>query len=686
MHSIIARLVAALHQLWNHLRIPESQSMLEAYATIMATVITLLLTVSMIPLQQCASQYSPTLLKYFLHDRKLRQYVVVLLGTLGIILLFLLFPINRPIMVAATVLVGWSFIELVRAVLRIATMLDPVEYLLPEAKKGVTAALDRAFRDAVQAKESSAGEWKQAFDQGSKVGGDYPNIRDPKLFVPTELQEAFKREIMPLKTLALRLSAAADYETFAELLRNLGELSRQYLIKRQEYKSYNDSLVWFLSEMFDDLIKNAEQNPNVLFSSALFETVRDCAITAIDVKVLGRAKGYNELQHPFSLLLNSSARRSLERKDTSRDYDAELAFADVGVALANRGLAQSAEKVAADLYGFGVACLGQNRLTTAVLFFKKLQRIFFLCLWNGKVYPEFDNPYGAFSAAVDLVLGKSIEMDLESSVTDPIFGIGYDVADTPNLSWICFAALFSPATSPEVLQTNLLAVQRVLATIRKRHIGSGKLEWALTLHLYQLGLWLLAAIDRDVFAGIAYSDASSKILDTPPESLRTLLVGTVEHSVRSYGGALKKPSIAEVLEKRELERTYINYEDHLLRVVLSLLYLLFHFDKLHGRGLAPSLKSCVTELIAAVSQSTDAIPQDQCESLLLFSAYLAGTSDAEIADALKTAVASKRSTDAYKKEDVLAALERPPFGFRNDAVQAWTNAIFGTVESVPKGV
>lgn len=136
------RLASLPHRLGHILLVTDTdKTLLYTYAAIMGTVIALLLTVTLIPLQQCANQYTPALLRHFRDDDELEAYRYYLLLTLGVVLLCCLFPAFKWTQLLTTIMVAASFIVLVLAVRRITTMLNLVEYLLPKAKEEAKLAL-----------------------------------------------------------------------------------------------------------------------------------------------------------------------------------------------------------------------------------------------------------------------------------------------------------------------------------------------------------------------------------------------------------------------------------------------------------------------------------------------------------------------------------------------------------------
>jgi hypothetical protein len=166
------------------------------------------------------------------------------------------------------------------------------------------------------------------------------------IVVPKEQLEPLRAQLLPLKTLAERLVGVSDFQAFQQLIIDLGEISRTYLQKREDYRSYEDSFIWFLRETFEHLIKTAESHPNAKFCEVLYGTVGECGIAVAQQgdKLLGAAKGYNLLQRPFSSLLIQGARRNLERNDSSRAFDAVFWFSKIGLELAASGFSASAEK------------------------------------------------------------------------------------------------------------------------------------------------------------------------------------------------------------------------------------------------------------------------------------------------------------------------------------------------------
>ncbi len=645
------------------------KTLLYTYAAIMGTVITLLLTVTIVPLQQVASQYTPALLRYFRDDDELQAYRYYLVGTLFIVLLCCLFPAYKWTQWLTTVLVAASFIVLVLAVRRITTMLNPVEFLLPKAKEEAKVALEGAFRLSHEDEES---DWAEAFALGMEVG-DYPQYGEKRIRVPAQKLEVVRLQILPLKTLAERLVGASDFQAFQQLITDLGEISKTYLTKREDYRSYDDSFIWFLRETFEHLIKTSESHPNAKFCEVLYSTVGECGIAVAEKggKLLGAPKGLNLLQTPFSTLLIQGARRNLERKESGRAFDAFMWFAKIGYELAYRGFPASAEKIATSMYSFGMDSWRKEDTYACAPFFIMFPRIFLQMAWRSKVYPDYQNPYDSMTIMVSLMLEESIKRKLEQRQTNHLVGYSADPSKVANLSWICYAALFSTENDQAVAAHNVRIVRGIWTAIEENLIASGRLALELTTHAYQIGLWLLAAINEKVHAA-TNTDPSKIILSVPHEPAQKILVSMLTFLMQSYG---KTYQLTLEEELTGPERA-LPYPGPSLKATLSLLYLCLYFEAANV-AFVQELKQQVSTMAKLLSSAKREISGDEFESLLLFAAYLEASGKAALAAELRQAILGKKSPSAYRQESVLTALEKPLIGFDDSAFNQWSATIFG---------
>jgi hypothetical protein len=128
-HNAVSTSTLAAKHSWLCLTALSSDALIQVYLQVMATLIVLLLTVSLIPIQQCASQYSASLVRVFLKDRKLRGLVADLLLLLTIVVSFCLFPANRLTTYVGGAIVLTSFGLLLAVIRRTADMLNPSEYI-----------------------------------------------------------------------------------------------------------------------------------------------------------------------------------------------------------------------------------------------------------------------------------------------------------------------------------------------------------------------------------------------------------------------------------------------------------------------------------------------------------------------------------------------------------------------------
>jgi hypothetical protein len=322
------------------------------------------------------------------------------------------------------------------------------------------------------------------------------------------------------------------------------------------------------------------------------------------------------------------------------------------------------------MYYFGIATLKKDDTYASAPLYIMFPRIFLQMAWKSKVYPDYENPYDTMGIILSLLLKESIERKVEKQHTEHLLGYSGDPSKVANLSWICYAALFSPSNDEAVTAHNLRIARGIWSAIEKNLIRSSGLAFELNSHTYQIGLWLLASGNERVHDD-TNTDVSKTILQTPREPILKLLLSMLTFLIQAYGRAYQRT----VVEELEAPDKALRYLGPSLRMTLSLAYLSLHFEADNATWVQ-ELKKQVSEMAKLLTTAKREIGGDEFESLMLFAGYLERSGDRVLADELRASIQGKKSTLPYREEYVLTTLEKPLIGFDETTIAEWSAAIF----------
>src|SRR3972149_6115845 len=192
----------------------------EISATILATTIVLFFTLILIPIQQCATNYSPVLLKYFKRDGFTILFMLVLIFSLFFnVFMFFVTTIKLYGIISAALLVI-SFLCIILMIYRIIKMLSPAEYLFPKIKNDCIKTLDRGLS---KKKELTLQEKIVQSEDRMKqtlLVAEQADPKKEKWAVPTQVIDRMLEKMFPLKSIAMKLISTSDYEVFEKVIQN----------------------------------------------------------------------------------------------------------------------------------------------------------------------------------------------------------------------------------------------------------------------------------------------------------------------------------------------------------------------------------------------------------------------------------------------------------------------------------
>jgi hypothetical protein len=647
------------------LLMPYSSPIFEVSATILATTIVLFFTLILIPLQQCASYYSPSLLKYFRRDRVAIECMLILFLSMFFNIYMLFIPTLKVHAVISFVLLVFSFVCIVLMILHLVKMLSPADYLLPKIKDDCIKILERGLAKTEDiTPQQKIEQLKEQMEQVLIVA-EKVDPKEEKWAVPSQISNEMFMKMLPLKSIAMKLIETSDYEVFARVIQTIRDISIIYFEQRQSYKSFHDTFLFSLSETLTDVIKMAENSSNVYFTRILFGIVRDIALSTLTVQVLGYKSGYNYLTKPLSSILKERAQVAIFKRDRDRAYDATINLGDIGKRLAFVGAGHSASEIASELGQIAKLCATVNDTVTLVPVRSSLAEIFFYLFWNRKLYPNYDMPYKKMLEVYKIMLHIPVDAGTALSIGDPLFAWNADLSQDRSLSTLVYAALFSPNNDDNVIEYNLEEVRNIVVFIEKHHGRNNINTTHFTQHLYQIGLWLLAFIDPEVTLEMILSQQAVTPTNKNKEKAKGILINMLDYFTNTYFECL------EDKKKKNIK------EGEFLFSFLSLLCLSIHLDNTHNLGLTKGLNLILEELNKKVNSLKCEIDWTARESIRMFCDYLDKIGKKEIAGKIWTITTDKSENyGSINRLSLFDHIKRPIVTFDSNLFTRFDKEIF----------
>lgn len=643
-----------------------NSAIFEISATILATTIVLFFTLILIPIQQCANHYSPSLLNYFKRDRVAIECMLLLLLSMFFNIYTLLIPTSLGIHgVISVMLLAFSFIGIIWMIFHIIKMLSPAEYLFPKIKNDCIKTLERGLSKKTELTlQEKIVQLEDQMKQALLVA-EQGDPKEEKWAVPTQVIDSMFEKMLPLKSIAMKLISTSDYEVFEKLIQNIKSISLAYFHKRRDYKSFHDPFLFSLSETFADILKMAESCSNVYFTRILFTAIKDIAVGSLAVDVLGSKSGYNHLAQPLCNILRERAEVGILRRDRDRAYDATSDLGDVGSALASKGFGHSAAEVASDLGEIAQICAAANDTITLVPVRKSLAEIFFDLIWNRKLYPNYDTPYKEMLEVYQLMLDIPVHAGTPLGTGDPLFAWNANLSQDRSLSTLVYAALFSRNNDDNVVEYNLDVVGDIVEFIEKHHDKNSTNTAHFTNHIYQIGLWLLAFIDTEITLEMILSQQAMTPTDKNKEKAKCILFNILSYLTNTY------------FDNLEGKRKNAN-NGWLLPYSLSLLYLSMHLNNAHNLDLTKGLDLILEELDKRLNSLQCELDWTACQSIRIFCGYLDKTGRRQTVQKILAIVNTKsQEYGSIHSPYLVDRIKRPIVTFDSNLFARFDEEIFG---------
>jgi len=558
-----------MNQFISKLLIPYNSPIFEISTTILATAIVIFFTLILIPIQQCANNYSPSLLKYFRRDHDtISCFLFLFVSMLFNICMFFVYTLKIDAIFSSILLV-LSFLSIFLMFFKLTKMMSPTYYLLPEIKKDCINTIRYSLKKknviTLQQKRNQINEQiKQVSLVHEKI-----DPKTDKWKIPDDISTKVHEKMAPLKSMAIKLMKTSDYEIFNSTICTIRDISISYLQIRQDYKTFYDHYLFLLAETFKDLIKNAERYNDINFNRNIFKAIRDIALSTLSVQVLGSKSGYNNLVSPLSSIFQEIIREAVIKIDLNRSYDTAKYFGEIGEKLAIVGAGHSASDVANQLSEIAKICIKLNDITTLVPIRNSLAEIYYNLLRYRKIYPNYDFPYKKMLEVYTAMLDIPLDSGTALSIGDPMFGWNPDLSEDRSLSSLIYIALYSPNIDKKILKNNIEEVNRIVKFIldneEKDNINTNNFQ----LYLYQISLWLLAFIDNKITSRMILFKFKKISKEEDKETIKVILANIIKFIQNRYFNPLNGSK--KIFDKEEL-----------LHSLLSIMSLALYLESKHN--------------------------------------------------------------------------------------------------------
>jgi len=496
-------------------------------------------------------------------------------------------------------------------------MLNPADYLLPKLKTDCFETLRNELEKAEPLSlQEQCTQFTDQIEQTLLVS-EQVDANEKNWALPPQVANALLARMLPLKSLMLKLVNTSDYGLFEEVIHIIREIARKYIILRRKFKSFKDEFLSALSELIIDVSKVSDGIGDVYFSRTIYSVTREIALDTLDTQVLGSKSGYNQLTRFFWDVLRDRARRAVSGFDRDRAYDATVNLGEVGKHLAIRGIGHSASEVGGELGDIAQLCAMTGDTVTPVAVRRYLAEIFYCLLWFGGLYPNCSLPYKRMIDLYEKMLGVPSMPSMSLSIRNWMFVWDPDISKDRSLNMLVYAALFPPHHTDKITDHNLNVVENICEFLEKVQDSNHYLASLFTDHAYQIGLWLLAFVDKEITLEMTRLQQCKVPTEEQKQKAASIFFGLMRYLTDTY------------FDSMENKRQYI-VSGEILVSILSLLALTLYLNDTHNID----VKNKICEILVQFSNRLEALQETMDytarQNIKTFCGYLGRRGEDEI--------------------------------------------------------
>jgi len=660
-----------INKIANSFTIPANPGAIYASLTLVGTATVFFFTIILIPFQQYASQYTPSLFRYIRRDRQLRVGFFGLLSILAIEAFLAFISPTKGVVILSLVGVMFSFLLLGFLLTRVTKLLNPQESSLISIQKKAKIDLIRLFKK-LKKREKSPEEKIRELEEMMRQTLNTFEKADPKnefFQIPKEFLHQVRREIKILKEMAIRFIQREQNEMFESAMNAIGDVVKYYLKLRKDYMSNTDDFLIDTSEDFNDLLKLCEKSANIYYLRILWREVADVSIASLDVKVIGTKEGYHYLPFCFTELIRKAMLKHIIMKKTDSAYEAARFLGEIGLNMTIRGYIKTGAQICKYLSDNIYIALRIGETAFPYIAKQYMAEIFYQSLNNRILFTNYDHPYHQMLESYEKVLsisGQTIAIGL----SDPIIWYEADMLKDFSISSLVRVALFPQNDSDDIISKNISVIRRLIGLMKRNYLKDYFFQSSFTNQLYQSALWLIAFIDKEVSLELLvyYNSVNIPIAENIRKATE-LIFDIIDFAFDKYIQSIVDQNL-KIMERTEL-----------LNIVLSIYYLLIYFDAKHDLKLTDQLKGSLFEKIRIIKGKIKSLSLDDVEwaNLELFLRYLTKISFDKVLQRKLNVIlkiSGFRSVSKYEP-DLLDYIERPLVTFKSDFFNSIDKDIFG---------
>lgn len=640
-----------------------------ACLTVIVTSLIFFFSILLIPFQQYASQYTPSLFKYIRKNKKLISgFLILICIILSQVYFLYTLNIKKYVLVISLSEVIFSLLIIGYLILYVIKLINPNEFLLEQIYKCSVKELKKTFKKLRKRKKTNKEKIKeikemmrQAVITTEKVDEKY------ELFdIPIEFLSSVKKEISSLKEIIIKFIKTEQYELFKNSIDTFCNIINHYFILRKEYISNFDNFIIEISNDIEDLIKVCNKCSNNYFLKFLYEKIALISINSTQIKAIGVKNGYHYISYPFLEQLYKSIIKHILLNETENSYQAANYLGQIGIYMAKHEYTQAASKICEYLSNATIYAFKIKDYSTEYITKQHLASIFLHSLNNRKLFVNYDYPYNKTIECYEKII-SSTSSNVIIGLSDPIFSWEADMIQDRSISSLIRVALFPLNYNDKIISENLNVVDNLLHLMKKYLLKDYTTQSSFLNQLYQSILWLIGFIDEEI--AIKFLIYYKSVVIPNPENIKKaklILFNTLDFIFNKYYESITNKNYQ------------INSED-ILEVLLSSYYLLIYFNLKHTLELTKQIEESLLKNIEKILDNFDRlkIGSEDLDRIILFYNYLKQISfNKKIENKLSRLIKKQRLSISSQRINLLLHIKRPIVTFDSNFFSQIDKEIF----------
>ena len=534
-------------------------------------------TISLIPFQQLAVNYSPHLIEYLRKHIGLQAgYALLLLSILALALL----PFLRLSMFLNWVSLLLFLIILLDIIVLwyLSTkLLNIANYVIPAIAKQLQKEIKRGLKDAKRIKndpikriEELESMAHQAILDGRKIPVDAPFI-----ILESVYQNAYPL-IRRMFDLALTFLRQGHNDMYGTVIAHIRNSIFQYLYQRREFYSAIDNIIVLISEETASLVQAANSVKNSVAKRQLWVMIREISQYSLIVKKVGVEGNSHDLARPILSLLARELKSDSHTLDRASVYAGIRDYGSVADTYSRNSFPHSATEIVEHIAEIALISKKANFSELKYICHKYIADIFLRLVF----FTRSGNSYNQFGRVFIKIYDRILDGNTDTpalGVTDFILWYDVNPMNDSSISSIYQASLFpnmleSDSEYDRIVSSNIEIAADLVGILGKHYFNSTTTQSSYGLQLYQCGLRSLAFLYPKETTQII---PEMNVMQMPSES-NIEEVSKILSTIRKNMGRI-------LIKYLSREESHYN-DDDLLHYLLSLFYLDLHFAQKYTKN------------------------------------------------------------------------------------------------------